>query len=64
MSDMCFVVRLQCDPATRDRCGAVEERIRLELMAYAERLAAFYTEGPRPAVEVRQLSPFELIPRI
>ena len=62
MNDLCYVVRIQCDAATRDRCGAAEERIRLDLAAYAERVAACYTEGSRPAVEVKQISPFGFIP--
>lgn len=62
MNDLCYVVRIKCAPETRDRCGAAEERLRLELAAYTERLAAFYTEGPRPAVEVKELSPFAIIP--
>jgi hypothetical protein len=61
VNDLCYVIRMKCDASTRDRCGAAEERIRLELTAYAERLAAFYTEGARPAVEVKQLSPFAII---
>ena len=60
MTDLYYVVRIKCDDATR--CGAAEERIRLDLAAYAERVAACYTEGSRPAVEVKQISPFGFIP--
>ncbi len=55
MKDLCYVVRIKCDESTRDRCGAAEERMRLELAAFAERVSTFYTEGPRPAVEVTQM---------